>query len=128
VTEAVLTSGVAEGILELEEAFPERVRHEPDGNGGAYVTVTEIPLGARWTRESSPLSFHLPYSYPNAAPYPYYLPGDLDLTGPWPQELQRVTWRERDAIQVSLRHTNWDPDRDRVLGCVWQVAERLRGE
>jgi len=44
-TEAVLTSGVAEGIEELEEAFPGRVEHEPDGAGGAYVTVADIPTG-----------------------------------------------------------------------------------
>ena len=44
---AVVSSEVADGIRQLEDAFSERVSHEPDGSGGAYVTVDDIDLAAK---------------------------------------------------------------------------------
>jgi hypothetical protein len=125
VTGAVVTD-VAEALEELEREFPGAVMHEPDDVGGAYVTVGGIRLGRGWTREEAPLTFHLPYNYPAASPYPYYLPDDVTPVADWPLALQRVRWRGRGMIQVSLRHNNWDPECDRVVGCVLQVAARLQ--
>lgn len=117
---------VAKAVEELADAFG-GVAAEPDGSGGAYVTVSDVELGQKWSRPSAPLTFHLPFNYPAASPYPYYLPGDLGVEDPWPPALQRIQWRDRQVIQVSLRHNNWDPVRDRVLGCILQVQEWLRG-
>jgi hypothetical protein len=126
VSEATLTDEVAEALGELERAFVGAVTQEADGAGGAYVTVDGIELGDGWDAGCAALTFHLPYNYPAASPYPYYLPGDLSPTGNWPPALQRIRWRDRDVIQISLRHNRWDPERDRVVGCVLQVAEWLR--
>lgn len=123
---ATVVADVADALEELERELGGDVTHEPDKVGGAYVTVGSIGLGGGWTREEAPLSFHLPYNYPAASPYPYYLPGDVAPLRGWPQALQRVRWRDRDAIQVSLRHNSWDPERDQALGCVLQVASTLR--
>lgn len=123
---ATIASDVALGIAQLEEAFPGRVAHEPDQCGGAYVTVEGVDLGERWSPARAPLSFHLAYNYPAAAPYPFYLPGESAPLEGWPQVLQRVEWRSRAVVQVSLRHTNWDPTRDSAVGSVLQVQARLR--
>jgi hypothetical protein len=122
----VILTDVAEALEDLEQEFPGDVTHELDDVGGVYVTVDGIRLGSGWTREEAPLTFHLPYNYPAASPYPYYLPSDVIPVADWPSALQRVRWRDQDAIQVSLRHNNWDPERDRIVGCVLQVAARLQ--
>lgn len=127
-SDAVVVGDVAEALEELREAFPGVMSDEPDGSGGAYVTVDRIELNERWSAETTSLTFHLPFNYPAASPYPYYVPGELSLSAPWPPALQRVQWRGRNVIQVSLRHASWDPTRDRVTGCVMQVADWLRSQ
>jgi hypothetical protein len=122
----VVAPDVAEGIDQLEEAFPGQVFHEPDGSGGAYITIEDLELGSGWNVSAASISFHLPYNYPAAAPYPFYLPGDTSPHGAWPQVLQQVSWRGRQVVQVSLRHNNWDPHRDTAVGSVMQVRNRLR--
>jgi len=124
-TVVALSPGVAEAVQELEGFSSEGVGLEPDGSGGAYVTIP-IELGPSWSAGAAPLTFHLPFNYPAASPYPYYLPGNLNLADPWPPALQRIQWRNQNVIQVSLRHNNWDPHRDRVLGCILQVKEWLQ--
>jgi hypothetical protein len=124
-TAVVLSPGVTEAVGELEDFCSEEVALEPDGSGGAYVTIP-IDLGPSWSASAAPLTFHLSFNYPAASPYPYYLPGSLSLAGPWPPALQRIQWRDRNVIQVSLRHNNWDPHLDRVLGCILQVKEWLQ--
>lgn len=125
---ATVAPDVAEGIAELEQAFPGRVRFEPDGSGGAYVTVEDIDLGPRFSTSAAALTFQLAYNYPAAAPYPFYLPADASPTGAWPQALQPIEWRGFRVIQVSLRHTNWDPHRDTAVGSVVQVASWLQAQ
>jgi hypothetical protein len=122
---ATVSPLVAEGLGELECEFgPLGV--EPDDVGGAYVTLQPHAIGSGWNLSNATLTFHLPYNYPAAAPYPYYLPGDVAPTGAWPPALQAIQWRDRAVLQVSLRHNNWDPERDRVRGCVTQVLDWLR--
>ena len=117
---------VARALEELEQVFPGAVTHEPDGTGGAYVTVAGCELGDRWTRPVAAVSFHVPFNYPWAAIYPYYLPGDAWPVGPAPPALQRIVWRGREVVQVSLRHNQWNPQIDNALGSVRQVLHRLR--
>jgi hypothetical protein len=127
VSSAVISGDVATGIAELEGAFRGRVSHEPDGSGGAYVTVDSIELSERWTQLNAPLTFHLAYNYPASAIYPFYLPADVvPVNGSLPPALQPVQWRERNVIQVSLRHTNWDPRRDIAVGAVMQTQDWLQ--
>ncbi len=123
---AVVAADVAQGIAELEEAFPGKMSHAPDGAGGAYITVGDLDLGQGWNTVDAPLTFHLPYNYPAAAPYPFYLPAAAAPSGEWPQALQRVVWRDEQVVQVSLRHNQWDPGRDTALGSVVQVRDWLR--
>jgi hypothetical protein len=123
---SALASDVSHGLDELEAAFPDRVTAEPDGTGGAFVSVDSIDLGDRWARSITPLAFHLPYNYPAGAIYPFYLPGDVTPNGGLPPALQPVEWRGRRMIQVSLRHTNWDAQRDNAVGAVMQTQAWLK--
>jgi hypothetical protein len=123
-----LSVEVEEGLAELKSAFEGCVSHEPDGAGGAYVTIEKIDLGKNWSAASAPISFHIPYNYPAAEIYPYYLPAAIGPRGAWPGALQRIRWRDQEVVQVSLRHSNWDPERDRVLGSVTQACLWLKSQ
>jgi len=41
---------------------------------------------------------------------------------------RKRTYEWSQVIQVSLRHNNWDPERDRAVGCVVAVAAWLRAQ
>lgn len=119
----VIAAPVAVALADLEQAFPGRVSYEPDEAGGTFVAIAGCALGDGWTHPIADLAFHLPFNYPWAAIYPYYL-----TTETWPNSmvapaLQRVVWRGRQVIQVSLRHTSWTPEIDTALGCVRQTLQ-----
>jgi hypothetical protein len=113
-TTAALPPDVGRAIEELEGAFPGRVRVTSDEAGGV-VELTDVELGPGWSARSGSLWFLVPFHYPDAAIYPYYVTG---ATHPAGGALQGVSWRGAPAIQVSLRHNGWDPARDTALGSV----------
>ena len=117
---------ISGALRELEQAFPAAVTHEPDGAGGVYATVAGCWLGNHWSQPVVDLSFHIPFNYPWAAIYPYYLPGDTWPTAVVSPALQRISWRGQQVIQVSLRHNQWNPQIDTAVGCVRQVLAWAR--
>lgn len=123
---ATIAAEVRDATEELQSHFGARVAWEPDGEGGAVVTIEKVELGEGWTRTEAPLRFVVPYNFPATPPYPYYLPRDAHPQGAWPTALQPIEWRGASAIQVSLRNSRWDTARDGLLGCVLQVAAWLR--
>lgn len=118
-----ITAAISEAVEELERLFGE-VEVEPDGEGGAYVTVRELDLGEKWAPQVVPLSFQLPFNYPHAAVYPYYSPQGLARAdgGVCPPALQPVTWRGLPMVQISLRANRWSPTHDSAAGSVGQVV------
>lgn len=120
-TQATVAPPVAAGIEDLEQAFPGRVSHGPTGDGGADITVSDIELGPTWTRTSASVTFNLAYNYPFTAVYPFYLPAGVKPRNHTPPALQDVNWKGRPVVQVSLRHTRWNPTLDSAVGCVLQV-------
>jgi hypothetical protein len=119
-------TSVQGAIAELTESFGEPVV-EPDGQGGAYVTLPGIELGPRWSPPTIDLSFHLPFNYPDAPVYPFFAPPGLAPAdgGATPQALQQVGWRERPVTQISLRANRWKPQHDTATGAVMQVIHRF---
>jgi hypothetical protein len=123
VTTAVRSPEIAHALEELEQAFPGRVSVEPDA-AGSIVRIADIELSPRWSAASGDVWFLIPFHYPDAAIYPYY------VTGAIPSEhvaaLQPVVWRGVAATQVSLRHNGWNPSVDTALGSIRQTAAWLR--
>jgi hypothetical protein len=120
-----LSPELARAVEELDEALPTRVSVESQDQTGVVVRVRDVALGERWAPRSAELWFVIPYHYPDAPVYPYYVVGSAPVGGTVPA-LQVVTWRGMTATQVSLRHTGWDPAHDNVLGCVLQTQAWLR--
>jgi Prokaryotic E2 family E len=109
-------------IGELDSDF-DRIEVEPDGAGGAFLTIKNLELGEGWKPPHSDIAFQILFNYPYAPVYPFYVTAALERAdgGAFPQALQRVTWRGREAVQVSLRANRWQPQHDNASGAVTQV-------
>jgi hypothetical protein len=124
VTQISLAAELDRAIEELKLTFAQRVSIEPD-QAGAIVHIDGIELGLGWSPNVGVLSFLLPFHYPDAAIYPYYVTGASAAAGVGGGALQPVTWRGAPATQVSLRHTRWNPALDTALGSVLLTQARL---
>lgn len=120
-----LSSEIRAAIEELESYFPERVIVLAEDVAGAIVRITRVELSVRWTPRQGDLWLQVPYHYPDAAIYPYYITGAIP-TGGLITGLQPTTWREMPVTQVSLRHNGWNPAVDTALGSVLQAQAWLR--
>lgn len=73
-----VTEAIQNAIDELRHTFPETtVTYVPDGQGGAWVTIDEVPLGPAFTPSSSWMSFQITYPYPEADVYPHFVRPDM---------------------------------------------------
>lgn len=115
---ATFPAELARAVTELEAAFPNRVQVHDD-QSGAIVAITGVTLSGRWSPRIGTLWFLIPYHYPDAAIYPFYITGSQP-TGGMIEGLQQVQWRGGAAIQVSLRHRSWNPKLDSALGSALQ--------
>jgi hypothetical protein len=124
-TAAATSTDVGHAIEELEEAFAGRVTVVSTDSCGAIVRISQTELGQRWSHPHGDLWFLIPYHYPDAAIYPYYVTG-ASPTGGIIGGLQPVDWRGMPATQVSLRHNGWNPNVDTAVGSVLQTQAWLR--
>lgn len=122
-TNAVYPSEIARALQEIEQTFPGQVNVEPDA-AGAIVRIVGIELSAQWAPAKGDLWFLIPFHYPDAAIYPYYVTGAA--RSEYVVALQPVEWRGLTATQVSLRHNGWNPTVDTALGSIRQTAAWLR--
>lgn len=124
-TTTVRSPEVTHALEELEQAFPGRVTVVAEDGNGAVVRITDAKLSARWSAPKGDVWFLIPFHYPDAAIYPYYVTGAAPSGGQVPA-LQPVHWRGMAATQVSLRHNCWNPNVDTALGSVRQTLAWLR--
>jgi hypothetical protein len=117
-----LLAEVTVAVAELEHEFGQ-VAIEPAGDGGAYATVHQIEIGPRWQPSPIELNFLIPFNFPFAYIYPFYTAPSLERldNGPWPNALQRVSWRGRDMTQISLRPNRWQPRHENASSLVYLV-------
>jgi hypothetical protein len=125
VTVGTLPPDVARAISELEAAFPGLVTVVAEDPTGGVVRIAGLELSARWSAPTGDLWFVVPFHYPDAAIYPYYVTGAKPAGGYVPA-LQPVSWRSMDATQVSLRHNAWEPAHDTAVGSVVLTQAWLR--
>lgn len=118
-----LPNDLARAVEELQAAFPGRVQTHEDPNG-VVIAIEGVALSGRWAPTVGTLWFLIPYHYPDAAIYPFYVTG-AQPSGGVIGGLQPVQWRGGAAIQVSLRHAAWSPKLDTALGSVLQAQTWL---
>ncbi|MDN4597593.1 hypothetical protein [Leifsonia virtsii] len=84
------TSDVSRAIDELRASFPDSsVVAEETGDGGAWVLIDPVSIGAAFTVEQTWVRFRIPFTYPEADIYPLFIAPDL---------------RRRDGAELRAEH------------------------
>jgi len=122
-----IASAVQEALTELEGEFGE-LQVQAAGDGGAYATGCGIDIAPKWQPGVIDLAFLVPYNFPFNYIYPFYTDSVLVRLGggSWPQALQRVTWRDREMTQISLRPNGWQPAHEPASSLVYLVQRWFR--
>ena len=104
------------------------VEVNPDGAGGAFVIVSDVAVGPRYTPATTWLGFHLNAAYPAADVYPHYT-GVLARTDGrgLGEAISQATWQGRSALQLSRRSNQWDPAVDNAANKAERILKWLTG-
>lgn len=99
-----------------------------DAEGGVFVILDDLPLGAPYLQESTWCGFHIPFSYPFADCYPHFVRGDLSRmdTRPLGEAMSPGAFEGRSAIQISRRSNRLNPATDTALLKLQKVMAWLR--
>jgi hypothetical protein len=113
----VLTPAVDRAIGAVRGHFAgQPVEVIPDGAGGAFVIISSIEVGPRYTPTVTWLGFQVNAAYPASDIYPHYT-GRLTRTDgrTHGQGFSAVTWQGRQALQLSRRSQGWNPAVDTAV-------------
>lgn len=125
---AILPS-VDKAVAELRACFAEcRVEADPDGSGGAYVTVHNVRLGAPYAQLESWIGFQITFQYPYADVYPHFARPDLSRADgrPLGEGLGGAQFRNQLAVQLSRRSNKLNPAIDTAALKLLKVLKWLR--
>lgn len=129
-----MKEAVQAALADITAAYEGGVRVVPDGQGGAWIEISDVDLGATYSEPASFVICLLPFNLPNADVYPIYVRHDLaraDGSGlgdgfaatrlKWPGEAN-----QRPVIQVSRRTRRSDFTRQTALQKIDKVLEWIR--
>lgn len=104
-----LTPAVASAVDAVQAHFSGKtVEATPDGVGGAFVVISDVQVGARYSPSTTWMGFQISAAYPDADIYPMFVGVLTRADGqPHGQAIQQVTWQGRPALQLSRRSTGW---------------------
>ena len=125
----MLVAGVVRALEELRAEYgTEAVTVREDGEGGAYVIVDGVELGAPYAQDETWIGFRITFSYPYADVYPHYVRGDLARVdgAPLGEGTSPTTFEGRTAIQLSRRSPRRDPARETARIKLAKVLAWLR--
>lgn len=127
-----MTPEVAEAVEEVRKAFEGHgVDVEEEGQGGGYVTVHDLFLGARFKPTVSWVGFLVTFQYPRADVYPHFIDAGVVRAegGQLPSGITAGhNWRGKAALQVSRRSNRWNAATDTAALKLAKVLEWLRGQ
>jgi hypothetical protein len=112
-----VTPEVSGAIDEIRTAFPAAtVSAREDADGGAFVTVNPVALGAAYLQDETWVKFHITFQYPQSDVYPHFVRPDLARADGQPlgEGMSPVPSANDDepAIQISRRSTRLNPATD----------------
>jgi len=112
-----MTKEVEEAIQELKSAYgPENVTSTPDSEGGAYVLVSNLFIGEKYTPSTIWCRFRITHMYPLAQVYPHFVNSELKRSDNQPLgegfSSSPVVHNEIQTVQVSRTSKKWNPATD----------------
>lgn len=123
-----LTDDVAEAIATIRLTFaPAQVTIDEDGQGGAWVLVDPVPLGAVYAQTDTWLGFHIDHLSPSTDVYPHYVRPDLVRVDGQPlgEGFAFTQWgpHAEPATQISRRNNHHNPAIDTPVVKTLKVLE-----
>lgn len=120
---------VAGAVAAVREHFAGfTVEVVPDGSGGAFVTVEDIPISPRYSPAVTWLGFQINAAYPASDVYPHFCGPITRADGqPHGTGISAATWRDRPALQLSRRSNRWNPAVDNAALKAEKVITWLTG-
>jgi hypothetical protein len=77
----MMTDEQADALANVEATFAEHVvDHEETDDGGLWIIVREVAIGAGWTPALIDLAVRLQVTFPSSMPYPFYCAPGLART------------------------------------------------
>ncbi len=129
-----MKEAVEEALADIKAAYGGSVRAVSDDQGGAWIEIPEVDLGATYRERTSFVICLLPFNLPNADVYPLFVRHDLaraDGSGlcdgfaatslNWPGQPN-----QRPVIQVSRRTRRSDFTRQTALQKIDKVLDWIR--
>lgn len=123
-----MTPEVQTAIQEIAQAFPGcRLESIDDGQGGAFVTLYDVPLAGPYQQVDTWVGFQLTHTYPYADVYPHFVRYDLSRRDgkPLGDGTSMGNFRGQPAIQVSRRANHHNPVTDTALLKLFKVLRWL---
>lgn len=125
-----MTAEVSSAIEELKVAFPDgQVSAEAEAQGGAYVTVNGVDIGASYSPSTTWIGFLIGFQYPRADVYPHFMDATVRRVDGQAHGVSfqlNKKWRDKDAIQISRRSNRLDPTVDTAATKLAKVLEWVR--
>lgn len=123
-----LTPDVDLAVDEIRATFEDAtVTVEETGDGGAWIAVEPVPLGAQFSQESTDVHFQVTFQYPSADVYPHFVRADLSRVdgSPLGPAFQPVQWGPHTlaGVQVSRATRQIDPTVDTAALKLLKVME-----
>ena len=113
-----LNEPVKRALDELHERFG-GLEIEPDGPGGARVTVQRVPLPAGLSRSESWVGFVIPHNYDDVQVYGHHFPRDLRRADGAELAPPGISyggeWSGKPSLVVSRGSNNWRKGIDTAL-------------
>lgn len=126
---SVMTPAVEQAIAEIQATFPgHQVDVEPDSDGGAYVTVRDLPLGDQYTPSVSWVGLHVTFQYPHPALNQLFCVAGLkkngaDVTAPFHKGEWTPPSGKVAATMISRKSPGWDAAVDTAAIKLLKVLE-----
>jgi hypothetical protein len=113
-----MTPEVKGAIEEIATGYPNcHLEVLEDGQGGALITVRDVPLGGPYQQTETWVGFHITHTYPYADVYPHFVRHDLSRRDGKPigEGTSIGNFRGTEAIQISRRANHHDPSTDTAM-------------
>lgn len=125
-----MTPEVQIALNQIGEAFTGcRLDSADDGQGGALVTLCDVPLDAGPFQQSDTwVGFQITHTYPYADTYPHFVRHDLSRRDgrALGEGISISSFRNQPAVQVSRRSNRHDPTTDTALLKLCKVLRWLK--
>jgi hypothetical protein len=125
-----MTPEVTQAIKEIAVALPDcRVESKDDGQGGAVVTVHNVPLAGSYQQSDTWVGFHVTHPYPYCDVYPHFIRADLSRKDgrALSEGMQVANFQGQPAIQISRRSNRHNPAIDTAALKLLKVLKWMNG-